>query len=361
MKFPLTKANKILMNYSIERISSSEDWKKIEPSSKKKLFIKKPPKFFEMRVTSGSTGKPLHIYYSREAVNSFIKRTIKSINYSNVNTKDIALNLFAYGGYIPGSMYERACNKMKVPIIPLGGPNTYSKEKIIAVINKIKPTTWFSLPSYAIGILKEVKPINYPEKIIVAGEKLFPQFINQFKECNIEVFNHFGLTECPAIGVSRKNLDIIEVIEENIIVENQNSSLLVTDLSNLSQPIIRYKTGDVVEVIKENNEGMVSQFKILSRNDDLIKIRGVLISKTEMINKILNYSSDFYFIINQKNNIDTVQLHLDVKLIRKKINIMDELSNVPLTIELIFHKDFKKITTSTNKVKYLIDERNQYA
>ena len=160
-------------NYNDNQLSLWQEVPIIDKNNIKDL--ERPETFSELRITSGSTGSPLIIYYSKEAVEAFIRRTVTSIEKSGVTKNDIVLNLFAYGNYIPGSMYEKACQSADIPVIPLGAPNTYPKEGILAVIEKIKPTVWLSVPSYALNLLEKVnesQPENKPKKVLVAGEKL---------------------------------------------------------------------------------------------------------------------------------------------------------------------------------------------
>ncbi|MFH0715055.1 MAG: AMP-binding protein, partial [Candidatus Diapherotrites archaeon] len=310
MEKRISKMNALLHQFGHSQVKTVQEWNSIPPSSKKSLPKNPPKHFFEMRVTSGSTGDPLFIYYSKEAVEFFLRRTVKSIQLSEVTPKDTALNLFTYGSYIPGSMYERACNRMNLPVIPLGGPNTYSKEKMLFLIQKLRPNVWMSLPSYALNLLSELKPTNYPKKVLVAGEKLYPSYIRIFKEKGVEVINHFGLTECPAIGVSEKNPSKIKVIEEGIrvesIAEESGENLLVTDYQNFSTPIIRYRTGDIIKPRKVSKDGSISEFEMLARSDDLVKLRGSFVSKNKIIESLLDYSSHFQVVVSTKNNKDVV-------------------------------------------------------
>lgn len=343
-----------------------KEWDDVIISNKSDLAkLKIPKRFAEMRITSGSSGEPLLIFYSKEAVDAFIKRTVISLKMSEVNKNDIVLNLFSYGNYIPGSMYERACLNLDIPVLPLGSPSTYPKEGIIKIIKKIKPTVWFSVPSYALNILNEIhlsNPEAKPKKIIVAGERLLSSYINRFKEMGVEVINHFGLTECPAIGVSKKgNPEIIEVISEGILAEelsiSDKTELIITDLNNTSTQIIKYRTQDCIENIKKDNEGFISEFKIGARNDSLIKLQGVFISKTKILDLISKYTSDFIINIKTKNNRDFLEITLPENYKGQLKDILLDLSFISVKKEFIFVKNIVIPKTLSNKLKQIHDIR----
>lgn len=359
----IAKMNKLIGK---KKIKSIDDWKKIKITTKKYLFESLvPKKFAELRITSGSTGEPLYVFYSKEAVDGFISRTRKSIKLSGVSKKDIVLNLFAYGNYVPGSMYERACLLEEIPVLPLGAPNTYPKEKIIDVILKVKPTVWFSVPSYALGLLEVLNTIDpkiKPKKVVVAGEMLLDSYISRFNNLGVEVINHFGLTECPAIGISKKdNPKIIEVINEDLYVEaveiNDKLQLVVTDLNNLSTPIIRYNTKDILDNIKSNEDGSVREFTIIGRDDDLVKLQGMLTSKTKIEEVLSKYTNEFIVNFKIKENKDCVEFILPSKFEDKEKELIKELSFIFAKKEFIFREDIEVPKTSSHKLRHIVDLR----
>ena len=359
----LTKMNILLGRKGIKNIKG---WKTIKPSTKVTIFELKTPKdFLELRITSGSTGNPLYIFYSKEAINAFIRRTRESIKKSGVSKKDIVLNLFAYGNYIPGSMYERACLLEEIPILPLGAPNTYPKEKIIEVILKIEPTVWFSVPSYAIGLLEVLKSIDHkmkPRKVIVAGEMLLDSYLAKFEELGVEVVNHFGLTECPAIGVSKKGRPkVIEVIEDGVYIEainiNENLQLLVTDLNNTSTPIIRYNTQDILQDVRYNNNESLKEFTIVGRSDDLVKLQGMLTSKTKIDDFLSKYTERFIVYLETKDNRDHVRIIIPSNLKEKEKEILDGLSFIFAKKSLMYEDKIDVPKTSSYKLRHIVDLR----
>ncbi len=359
----LKKMNDLIGKDSIKSI---DDWKNININTKKNLSESIVPKnFLELRITSGSTGEPLYVFYSKEAVEGFISRTRKSIKLSEVSNKDIVLNLFAYGNYVPGSMYERACLLEDISILPLGAPNTYPKEKIIEVILKIKPTVWFSVPSYALGlleILNKISPKIMPKKVIVAGEMLLDSYISRFKELGVEVINHFGLTECPAIGVSKKgNPRLIKVINEGIYVEaikiKEDMLLAITDLNNKATPIVRYNTWDVLKDIIYNDDGSISEFIVIGRSDDLVKLQGMLTSKTKIEEILSKYTNDFIVNFKTKENRDYVEFVLPKEFKDKENEILKELAFIYVKKEVIFLQQIDVPKTSSSKLRHIIDLR----
>lgn len=342
------------------------DWKDVPVSDKSTIINVKPKNgFSELRITSGSTGDPLYVFYSDRAVKAFLKRTVISLQESGLKKDDIVLNLFAYGNYVPGSMYEKACQIIGVSVLPLGAPNTYPKEKVIECIKKVKPTVWLSVPSYALGLLNILEQIDLslkPKKIMVAGEALLDSYIDKFKEFGIEVVNHFGLTECPAIGISTTDdLQSIKVIDKGIFVESYEvdgkGHLLVTDLYNESTPIIRYDTKDSIEILSTTSNGSLKEFKLIGRDGELTKLQGILVSKVKIINSLLKITDNFHIDLEIKGGRDVVSLYIDNSLRGEEENIMKSLDFLHCKKEINFVENFAIPKTISNKVKYIDDLR----
>jgi phenylacetate-coenzyme A ligase PaaK-like adenylate-forming protein len=74
---------------------------------------------------------------------------------------------------------------------------------------------------------------------------------------NVSFVNLYGTGEVGSIGASEKEQHDIVIYEQDVIVEivdddgvlikqnNVNDNLLITDLNNLSMPIVRYAFGDI--------------------------------------------------------------------------------------------------------------------
>lgn len=362
----LNSMNGLLSNFNKSKVSNLEEWKSLPLMSKEDLIdFSIPRNFKEVRATSGSTGESLFIYFSEEAISGFVGRAVKFIKKMNLNKDDLGLILFSYGNFIVGSMVERACNKEKIPIIPFGSTNTYQKENMLKLISLLKPNIWFSTPTYALKLLSELGNKScFPKKILVGGEKLINSYIKKFKEYNIELFNLYGLTECNPVGFSdSKNPKKIIAIYPNIYLETietmQGKELVVTDFTNTSTPIIRYKTKDLVKNIKVKR-GIIKEFEIVSRNDDLIKLRGAFVSKSKIIEVLSNFSLEFVVYLLIKNDSDFIQIYLPAPIKEKEKDLLKALQTVlgNNKREVLFKKDLIVPKTNSNKPKYIVDIRN---
>ncbi|VVB77292.1 AMP-binding enzyme [uncultured archaeon] len=346
--------------------SGSGFWKDTSLSSKDDIrTLATPANFAEVRITSGSTGEPLYVFYSQGAVRAFIDRTIVTLKKLGVSRSDTVLNLLAYGNFVPGSMYERACNEAEIPILALGTPNTHPMKKTLDAIEKARPTVWLAMPSYALKLLDALESSGrgpLPREVMVTSERLLDSYVGRFRHFGIELRTTFGLTECPAIGVSKPGDAMTqEVIGDGAYVEavdvNGATELAVTDLNNLSTPVIRYLTGDVIKNIKYGDDGSVIEFVPDRRNDDLIKINGILVSKSALVEALSKYSDDFTVRIETRNDSDFLEVTFPKKCESREAEIRSYLSSVRVNKDIVFKTDVDVPVTGSGKLRHLVDRR----
>jgi phenylacetate-CoA ligase len=121
-------------------------------------------------------------------------------------------------------------------------------------------------------------------------------------------------------GVLLPELINSETLESLPIQENQIGELVLTNLDRETQPLIRYRTSDVIKVLSTKkctcgNSGF--KFEIIGRSDDMFVVKGVNVfvnALSNIINSYLNeLSGDFQIHINNRPPIDKVLLILERK------------------------------------------------
>lgn len=133
------------------------------------------------------------------------------------------------------------------------------------------PVQMMALAEYA-----QKKGIKLPIKRVLLSTDCLPEAIRKrIENCGIQVFNHFGMTEC-GLGVAlecgfhqgmhiRENDLYIEILDDegNLLSDGTWGELTVTTLTRKGMPMIRYRTGDKARIRK----GFCSCGSILRRLD----------------------------------------------------------------------------------------------
>src|SRR5207247_4619009 len=93
-----------------------------------------------------------------------------------------------------------------------------------------------------------------------------------------QAFDHTWITELGPTGVSCSQRDGVHLIETEFIFEIIDGELVATNLGRWGSPLIRYRTGDQVEVVRTpcscGSPFMKIYGRIRDRVDDWLTIRG---------------------------------------------------------------------------------------
>src|SRR5204862_8177374 len=102
----------------------------------------------------------------------------------------------------------------------------------------------------------------------------------------VRCFDHTGMTELGPTGVSCTQRDGVHLIESEFIFEEVDGELVATNLGRWGSPLIRYRTGDQVEVVRTlcscGSPFMKIVGGIRGRDDDLISIGRVNVSPSQV-------------------------------------------------------------------------------
>ena len=250
--------------------------------------------------TSGSTGNPATILYDKKnvdvasAVAAFRtfarKEDFKKFMKNGKRTAGVFAN---YGFYLACGMSRylqlqnpRRKNKITIDI-------NAPEEQIIKELNGFKPSMLSGYPSN-LALLAGSKELTIrPDVVITGGELLTDEIRHKLeKKFSCYVQTHYSCTEAGEIACecSKKHLHVNEdwVIVEPVDKDNnpvscgvRSDKVLITNLSNYIQPIIRYELTDRIIVHEEKcGCGKNSHWlEIEGRTDDILEFKeGVLIA-----------------------------------------------------------------------------------
>ncbi len=261
--------------------------------------------------TSGTTGTPLRWLDTPESWNWMVESWAEVFRAAGVNANDRIYFAFSFGPFIGFWLAFDAAQKIGALCVPGGGLSSESRLKAI-LENEI--TVLCCTPTYALR-LAEVRlgvppsggsPSKPPEggtpnlrvrKIMVAGEPggSIPATRGRLEKLwpGAKIFDHHGMTETgPVTYECSKQPGTLHVIESAYFAEIVNSTsgknvsageigeLVLTTLGRNGSPVLRYRTGDLVQQIEDSvcacgSCEMALRGGILGRTDDMIIVRGV--------------------------------------------------------------------------------------
>jgi len=255
--------------------------------------------FIRFHQTSGSTGHPLRWLDTAESWNWMLQNWSWIYSAANVKPTDRICFAFSFGPFLGFWTAFEAATKYGALCLPAGGLSTTARLRFL-LDNGV--TVVCSTPTYALRMAEvaaaeriniQLSPVRL---LLVAGEPggSVPQTRARIEDAwGAKCVDHHGMTEVGPVSFEcekvRGRLHIIEseYIAECVdpatgkpIADGEVGELVLTNLGRTSNPLIRYRTGDLVKLTRHSPCKCGRTFAaldggILGRCDDMIVVRGV--------------------------------------------------------------------------------------
>ena len=255
--------------------------------------------------TSATTGKPMRWLDTPESWDWMVGNWMQVFRSAGVTAADRFFFAFSFGPFLGFWVAFECANRLGCLSIPGGGMR--SAARISAIIDA-GATVLCCTPTYAIRLAEVAAEENVDlsaskiRTILVAGE---PGGSVAGTRRHIEklwngarVVDHHGMTEIGPVSYGcPQRPGVLHVIESEYIAEvvdpdggrpattGAPGELVLTNLGRPGSPLLRYRTGDMVQAGPEDrcvcgSIDMALDGGILGRTDDMVVVRGVNVYPT---------------------------------------------------------------------------------
>lgn len=332
---------------------------------------------FNITATSGSTSSRMLIAHSKEAYEAHLRRLVKLYRLAGIKKGMMCLNLCSYELNSGGRMMESAFKAAGAGVIPLGPISTPEKiQEAVRLVELLKPNFVNAYTNQLFDLFSVLGRKHSIRRCLVNGEPLWPEYRKRMETMGgVEILDHYGAMEISGLAVALKPDDeymrvvpdglLLEVLQDSgEVAATGTGALVVTDLNNTCMPLIRYRLGDKVELVRRRG---ALGIKILSRTEDSLLINGVVVQRMDLIrtvNDLLGHPR--FFMIIDKHKIhyrDRLLLNIadgDPRLFPDLITKVVQKLGVDRCLEV---RDYRGIIPRTinGKIKYFIDARKETA
>jgi len=259
-----------------------------------------PERFTRYSQTSSTTGRPLRWCDTGASWQWVVDCWKEVYSAAHVVPADRVFFPFSFGPFLGfWAGFDAGC-QLGLHCIPAGGMSSLVR---LAMIEATSPTILCCTPTYALR-LAEVARAEQPARslpdssvrlVIVAGEPggSIPETRRRIEEqWGARVIDHYGLTEVgPVAFECWESPGFIHVNEREFIAEILNpdtgmpvpaghsGELVLTNLGRDDCPVIRYRTGDIVEASSSpcpcGRPWLRLKGGVLTRADDMVNVKGV--------------------------------------------------------------------------------------
>jgi phenylacetate-CoA ligase len=273
--------------------------------------------------TSGTGGAPLRWFDDPESWRWMVGNWKRVFEAAAVTKGDRVLFAFSFGPFIGFWLAFEAATEIGCLAFPAGGLSSAARLRLMLDCGA---TVVCCTPSYAFRLAEvaqqEHLKISGVRLLMVAGEAGGSVSATRAQLQQLwngaRVFDHHGMTEVgPVTFECPSRPGVLHVMEESHFAEiidpssggatrrGQAGELVLTPLGRVGSPVLRYRTGDLVQAASRDvcecgRSDLALDGGILSRIDDMVVVRGVNI-----------YPSGVDEIIRATGRVTEYRVHVD--------------------------------------------------
>ena len=331
-------------------VRSLDDFKRKVPFTDKKDFVhlqqQRPPYGdtlaapFELLAhhceTSGTTGVPLAIPYTMYDTERYGESWCYAFWALGIRPEDTVYFAFNWGNFAGLWSTYWGVRRFGARVISGGGADTKGH---IANILRMKPTVLCATPTYALRIAQAAQEMGHDMrtssvKFVVGGGEPGPFALPALRQALDEAWDarscdQMGIAEIDAFGVGDAGRNGVLVNEMNVfcwsidpdtmreVPDGEVGENIVTSYVNSAQPLINYRTHDLVRRIPGGADGRTwTRFEgvILGRTDFMITVRGTNVYPTaveNLIGEVKGVSSHYQMILSKEGALDRMEIEFE--------------------------------------------------
>lgn len=292
--------------------------------------------YCRLHQTSGTTGKPMRWLDSPASWNWFMECWQQIYRISNVTEEDVFAFPFSFGPFIGFWAAFEGAQSIQNLSLTMGGMTSEARIKLIL---EMQATVVCCTPTYALRLVEIAEQLDIDlsqsavRMLIVAGEPggAVPAVRTKIEQAwNARVIDHWGMTDIGSLGIEPWDAPGgLLLLESECIAEVINpdthepagagelGELVITNLGRWGQPVIRYRTGDLVKVATEPCASgyhlMRLEGGILGRSDDMVTIRGnnVFPSSLDAILREFTEVVEYRIVVTTKRSMPHLKIEIE--------------------------------------------------
>lgn len=300
------------------------------------ILTEKPARYTRLHQTSGTTDRPLRWLDTSASWQWWLRCWHRVYKAAGVTPSDRVFVPFSFGPFIGFWSAFEAAAELGALVVPGGGQD--SAQRGMTLLDSAA-TVLVSTPSYAIHLARTMRQRGLDpaasaiRRTIHAGEPgaSIPNTRAQLSRLwGAEPFDHYGLTEVGAVafgclaeapGLHVNEAEFIaEVIDPATGAPHSHGrgELVLTNLGRFGSPVIRYRTGDIVDLARDpcpcgRNFARLTG-GVLGRSDDMLVVRGVNVFPSMIEDAVRAHPlvDEFQIQLRQEGDLQQLRIVLEV-------------------------------------------------
>jgi len=355
------------------------------------LFASPMKDIVRLHASSGTTGKPIVVAYTKEDVKVWTSVMVRSFSACGVHDGDIIQNAYGYGLFTGGLGAHYGAEALGATVIPISGGNT---QRQLMVMKDFGVTAICCTPSYFLHLIDQaaeegIDLRQLPLRAGIFGAEPWTESMRQRIEAQsgIKAYDIYGLSEIIGPGVAMECQcqngphifedhfypEIIDPRSGRPLPDEEEGELVLTTLSKMAMPMIRYRTRDITALTSEPCEcgRTLRRIKRISRrSDDMFIIRGVNVYPSQIETALLRVEGvlpHYQIVLTRDRDLDIMEVQVEVtpevftdtvgaleQLQGKLSKSIESMCGVRAHVRLVQPKTIQR---SEGKAKRVLDQR----
>ncbi|HEY5931232.1 MAG TPA: phenylacetate--CoA ligase PaaK [Burkholderiales bacterium] len=274
------------------------------------MFATPMREIVRVHASSGTTGKPTVVGYTRQDIDTWATVMARSLRVAGARSTDIVHVAYGYGLFTGGLGAHYGAEMLGATVIPVSGGMT---ERQVQLIRDFKPGIIMATPSYLLVIADEfvrqgLDPADTSLRVGIFGAEPWSESMRAEleKRFGIAALDLYGLSEVIGPGVAAECIDtrdgltiwedhfypeIINPLTGEVLPDGQTGELVLTSLTKIGMPVIRYRTRDLTQLRAGSKRSMRTMNRVTGRSDDMLIIRGVNVFPSQIEEIVVGQAS----------------------------------------------------------------------
>lgn len=300
-----------------------------------KLLAVPKSKSIRIQSTSGTTGKRVIAYYTQRDLELWEECCARAIVAAGGSSEDVCQVSYGYGLFTGGAGLNGGAQRVGCLTLPMSTGNTSRQIQFMIDLNS---TLLCCTPSYAANLGEYIVKNNLRDKLYLkSGIFGAEPWTNELRDkiendLGIDAYDIYGLTEIMGPGVAFEcnqkegmhiqedhfYAEVVDPIDGHRLQDGEVGELVLTTLTKEAFPLIRYRTRDLCKIYREKckcGRTHIRMSKPIGRTDDMFIVKGVNVWPSQIEAALMKngYSSNYYIIIERKNNNDIMKVVVETK------------------------------------------------
>ena len=317
------------------------------------LFAVPMSEVVRLHASSGTTGKPIVVGYTRSDLEVWMEVVKRAMASCGLNRTDVIQVSYGYGLFTGGLGAHYGAEALGATVVPTSGGNT---KRQIMLMRDFCTTAICCTPSYFNFMIEQaaaegIDMRKLPIKAGLFGAEPWTEEMRKRIEAasGIKAYDIYGLSEIigPGVGIECRCQKGMHIFEDHfypeiinpetgeVLPDGEFGELVLTTLTKVAMPMIRYRTRDLTRIIAEPCEcGRTLRRieRISSRSDDMFIIRGVNVFPSQIETALLSIEGTmphYNIILYTENGLDNIEVDVEIneELFSDKVRSMEDLQH----------------------------------